>query len=180
MKRFLIVGLFLFAVIGSAAAAERSLLARVTVYWASGGSGSDRWTRRHIAASGTRLRNGHCAVDPRQIPYGSKVKLADGTLVAVDTGTALRSRRAARLSGRSPTEKSAIVIDRFFETKAEALAWARRNPQFMSVRIAPANAQSVNVGSTFGPRTSAGSQPVILTMRRVAGVSVGSGGNAVR
>ena len=115
------------------------MLARVTVYWASGGSGSDHWTRKHIAASGARLRNGHCAVDPRRIPYGSRVTLPDGTLIAVDTGGAVRSRRAARLAGRSASERNAIVIDRFFETKAQALAWAKRNPQFISVRVSPPN-----------------------------------------
>ena len=115
------------------------MLARVTVYWASGGAGSDQWTRKHIAASGARLRAGHCAVDPRRIPYGSKVILPDASLVAVDTGGAVRSRRAARLSGRSALERNAIVIDRFFETKAQAMAWAKRNPHFMTVRVLSAN-----------------------------------------
>jgi hypothetical protein len=27
------------------------------------------------------------------------------------------------------------VIDRFFETKRQALAWAKANPQFMTVRV---------------------------------------------
>src|ERR1700694_3410177 len=47
---------------------EQSLLARVTVYWASGGGGSDSYTRRHQCSTGVRLRVGHCAVDPRRIP----------------------------------------------------------------------------------------------------------------
>jgi 3D (Asp-Asp-Asp) domain-containing protein len=118
-------------------AREQSILARITVYWASGGKGSDPWTRRHVCSTGARLQAGHCAVDPRRIPYGSKVILADGTLVAVDTGSAVRSRKAARLSGRTAAERNAIVIDRFFETKQQALAWARRNPYFMFVRISP-------------------------------------------
>src|ERR1043165_2626252 len=76
-----------------------SLLARVTVYWASGGKGSARYTRRHQAATGLRLRDGHCAVDPTKIPYGSNVVLPDGTVLnAVDTGTAVRNRKAARLA----------------------------------------------------------------------------------
>ena len=123
-------------------AAEQTVLARVTVYWASGGGGSDYWTRRHVGASGARLRAGHCAVDPRKIPYGSKVTLPDGTLLAVDTGGAVRSRKAARLSGRTAMERNAIVIDRFFETKQQALSWARRNPYFMFVRISPPNLRS--------------------------------------
>ena len=127
-------------------AREQSILARVTVYWASGGKGSDPWTRRHVCSTGARLQAGHCAVDPRRVPYGSKVILSDGTLVAVDTGSAVRSRRAARLSGRTAAERNAIVIDRFFETKQQALAWARRNPYFMFVRISPPDLRS---GASF-------------------------------
>ena len=127
-------------------AREQSILARVTVYWASGGKGSDPWTRRHVCSTGARLRAGHCAVDPRRVPYGSKVILSDGTLVAVDTGSAVRSRKAARLSGRTAAERNAIVIDRFFETKQQALAWARRNPYFMFVRISPPDLRS---GASF-------------------------------
>src|ERR1044072_8299031 len=121
LSAFLLV--FLCAPLGRAA--EQSILARVTVYWASGGGGSDYWTRRHVGASGARLRAGHCAVDPRRIPYGSKVTLPDGTLLAVDTGSAVRSRKAARRLGRTAVERNAIVIDRFFETKREALSWAQ-------------------------------------------------------
>jgi 3D (Asp-Asp-Asp) domain-containing protein len=139
MKRFTItIGLILVA--GSAAfAREQSMLARVTVYWASGGGGSDRWTRQHRCATGARLRAGHCAVDPRRIPYGSKVTLPDGPLLAVDTGSAVVSRKAARRSGRTVQERSALVIDRFFETKQQALGWANRNPYFMLVRVSPPN-----------------------------------------
>lgn len=115
---------------------EQPLLARVTVYWASGGRGSDRYTRKHKCATGTRLRDGHCAVDPKRIPYGSNIILPDGTrLSAVDTGTAVRNRKAARLSGQTPTERNAIVIDRFFETKQQALAWANTHPHFIPVRV---------------------------------------------
>ena len=89
-----------------------------------------------------RLRAGHCAVDPRRIPYGSKVTLPDGTLIAADTGSAVRSRKAARRLGRNDQERNAIVIDRFFETKGEALSWAQRNPYFMFVRISPPDMRS--------------------------------------
>jgi hypothetical protein len=30
-----------------------------------------------------------------------------------------------------------LRIDRFFETKQQALGWARRNPYFMFVRVSP-------------------------------------------
>ena len=79
--------------------AADAVLARITVYWASGGAGSDSDTRNHRCATGARLRNGHCAVDPRRIPFGSRILLPTGeTLAAVDTGTAVRNRKAARLS----------------------------------------------------------------------------------
>src|SRR4051812_35376978 len=146
MNRIIIAIIAVLFLAPSVFAREESVLARVTVYWASGGGGSDYWTRRHVGASGARLRAGHCAVDPRKIPYGSRVTLPDGTLLAVDNGGAGRSRKAARLSGRTATERNAIVIDRFFETKQQALSWARRNPYFMFVRISPPNLRS---GSSF-------------------------------
>jgi len=142
MKRFLIAFILLLLFAPAGFAREQSILARVTVYWASGGKGSDPWTRRHICSTGARLQAGHCAVDPRRIPYGSRVTLPDGTLLAVDTGSAVRSRKAARLSGRTAVERSALVIDRFFETKQQALSWAGRNPYFMFVQISPPSLRS--------------------------------------
>ena len=142
MKRILIVLGLVLLLPPAIFAGEQSLLARVTVYWASGGGGSDRWTRRHICSTGARLQAGHCAVDPRRIPYGSKVTLPDGILLAVDTGSAVVSRKAARRSGRTALERSALVVDRFFETKQQALNWARRNPYFMLVRVSPPDFRS--------------------------------------
>ncbi len=116
------------------------VLARVTVYWAAGGRGSDHYTRHHKCATGLRLRTGHCAVDPRKIPYGSNIIFPDGTsLAAVDTGTAVRNRKAARLSGHTAVERNAVVIDRFFETKRQALQWARTHPHFIAVRVISPN-----------------------------------------
>src|SRR5664279_2384727 len=145
MKRFVIaIGLILFLGI-NAFAREQPVLARVTVYWASGGGGSDRWSRRHICSTGARLQAGHCAVDPRRIPYGSKVTLPDGPLLAVDTGSAVVSRKAARRSGRTAQERGALVIDRFFETKQQALSWANRNPYFMLVQVSPPDFRSLQI-----------------------------------
>jgi 3D (Asp-Asp-Asp) domain-containing protein len=147
MKRFLTAFILLMAAAPAGfARTEQTVLARVTVYWASGGHGSDRWTRRHVCSTGARLQAGHCAVDPRRIPYGSRITMPDGTLLAVDTGSAVRSRKAARLLGRTATERNALVIDRFFETKQQALSWAQRNPYFMFVRISPPDLRS---GSSF-------------------------------
>ena len=108
---------------------DRTALARVTVYWPGEGSG------RSAAWNGARLREEHCAVDPKNIPYGSKVIFNDGECKAIDTGPDVVKRKAARLSGRTATERNAIVIDRFFHTKQTALAWESTHPHFMMVRI---------------------------------------------
>jgi 3D (Asp-Asp-Asp) domain-containing protein len=110
-------------------ARDEPLLARVTVYWRGEGSGV------LASSNGEPLRAGHCAVDPRKIPYGSTVVFPDAACLAVDTGPAVVSRKAARIAGRNSRERSALVIDRFFETKREALAWAQAHPHFMTVRI---------------------------------------------
>lgn len=137
---------------------DSSLLARVTVYWANGGGGSDRYTRQHKSATGQRLQQGHCAVDPRKIPYGSRVVLPDGTtLNAVDTGTAVRNRKAARKAGRTADERGAIVIDKFFENKRQALMWANSNPPFVNVKVMPPNAPTVTKPNITS------SQPIALT-----------------
>ena len=110
-------------------AGERSALARVTVYWHSKASGAN------AAWNGAQLREGHCAVDPKKIPYGSKVAFHDAECVAVDTGPDVVNRKAARSCGQSSAQRDAVVIDRFFQTKQNALAWANANQDFMTVRI---------------------------------------------
>ena len=110
-------------------AGEHSALARVTVYWHSKASGAN------AAWNGAQLREGDCAVDPKKIPYGSKVAFHDAECVAVDTGPDVVNRKAARSCGRSSAQRDAIVIDRFFQTKQKALAWANANEDFMTVRI---------------------------------------------
>ena len=110
-------------------ASDRTALARVTVYWPSEGSG------RSAAWNGAQLRENHCAVDPKKIPYGSNVIFDDAKCMAVDTGPDVLKRKAARSSGRTPAERNAIVVDRFFDTKQRALAWASAHPHFMMVRV---------------------------------------------
>ena len=145
---------------------EQSVLARVTVYWASGGRGSDRYTRRHKCATGVRLQEGHCAVDPRRIPYGSKVVFPDGVFTAVDTGGAVKTRKAARRSGRTASERNALVIDRFFETKRHALSWANAHPEFITVQVIPPNSYGP---ATAQPRKLSGQQPKLQGTRVAAG-----------
>src|SRR5215475_9563787 len=105
-------------------ASDRTALARVTVYWPAEGSG------KSAAWNGAQLRENHCAVDPKKIPYGSKVIFDDGECKAVDTGPDVVKRKAARSAGRTAAERNAIVIDRFFHTKEKALAWESANPNF--------------------------------------------------
>ena len=117
---------FLFA--APAFAREESLLARITVYWPGEG-------QLRASSNGARLRSGHCAVDPNRIPFGSHVLFPDATCVAVDSGPAVVSRKAARVTGRTASQKNAIVIDRFFESKSAALGWERSHPHFMTVHV---------------------------------------------
>ena len=119
--------IFLLSLACAAFAREESVLARVTSYWAGEG--------HKYASTGQRLRSGHCAVDPKRIPYGSKIVFPDRACTAVDTGPAVISRKAARLCGRTTRQLKAIVVDRFFETKQEAMAWTSAHPHFMTLQI---------------------------------------------
>src|SRR5437016_14391305 len=119
---------FLFA--ASAFAREESLLARITVYWPGEG-------QLRACSNGARLRAGHCAVDPKRIPFGSRVLFPDATCTAIDSGPAVVSRKAARAVGHTASQRNAIVIDRFFESKEAALSWESNHPHFMTVRVVP-------------------------------------------
>lgn len=127
--RFLFITIgFAFLFAAQTFAAENSLLARITVYWP--GEGQVR-----ACSNGARLHNGHCAVDPKRIPYGSRILFPDANCVAVDSGPAVVSRAAARACGRTSAQRSALVIDRFFDSKEAALSWERSHPHFMTVRV---------------------------------------------
>jgi hypothetical protein len=47
------------------------------------------------------------------------------------------SRKAARTEGHTKEERGALVIDRYFKSKEQAVAWARSHPPFMQVRVVP-------------------------------------------
>src|SRR2546421_12695592 len=126
--KFLLITGFAFLFAASAFAREESLLARITVYWP--GEGQVR-----ACSNGARLRAGHCAVDPKRIPFGSRVLFPDAACVAVDSGPAVVRRKAARAVGHTALQRNAIVIDRFFESKEAALSWERNHPHFMTVRV---------------------------------------------
>lgn len=108
---------------------DSTALARVTVYWPGEGSG------KSAAWNGARLRENHCAVDPKRIPYGSRVFFGDDECTAVDSGPDVVKRKAARSLGRTAAERNAIVIDRFFDTRQRALSWESAHPHFMIVRV---------------------------------------------
>jgi hypothetical protein len=116
-------------------ASDCKALARVTVYWPGEGSG------KSAAWNGARLRENHCAVDPKKIPYGSKISFGDAECMAVDTGPAVIKRKAARSLGRTAAERNAIVIDRFFNTRQKALTWQNTHPHFMMVRVETADSK---------------------------------------
>ena len=129
MKWLITIVGFALLLVSQMFAGEHSALARVTVYWKDKASGAN------AAGNGVQLREGHCAVDPKKIPYGSKVVFHDAECVAVDTGPDVVNRKAARICARSAAERNAIVIDRFFDAKQHALAWAKANPDFMIVQV---------------------------------------------
>src|SRR4051812_14904681 len=120
-----------------AQAREEKMLARVTSYWVGEGESGK------LSSTGRRLRDGHCAVDPKRIPYGSKVVFPDGhSTTAVDTGPAVVSRKAARACARNPDQRGAIVVDRFFESKREAMVWTHSHPEFMTVQVVKPGSQA--------------------------------------
>jgi len=129
MKRLIMTAGLVLSFACEQFATEPTALARVTVYWPGEGSG------KSAAWNGARLRDNHCAVDPKKIPYGSKISFGDAECMAVDTGPGVVKRKAARSCGRTAAERNAIVIDRFFDTRQRALAWESAHPHFMMVRV---------------------------------------------
>jgi 3D (Asp-Asp-Asp) domain-containing protein len=106
-------------------------LARVTAYWADEG---DYYTGRGLSATGVRLHDGLCAVDPSIIPYGSVVEIAGvGKYLAVDTGSAVIDRTAAREGGHTYAERHAIVVDIFFEDASEGERFAAGAAKYVSI-----------------------------------------------
>lgn len=147
-----------FLIVQAVDALDQWTLARVTCYWRAE-------NQLRAASNGARLRIGHCAVDPTKIPYGSRVVLGNEELIAVDTGPAVVSRKAARLSGRTKEERDAMVIDRYFETKSQALAWEKAHPHFMKVRVIAPGAIAISSGKTnLAPPLKISAPPRISTV----------------
>jgi 3D (Asp-Asp-Asp) domain-containing protein len=107
----------------------REMTVRLTVYW-SEGAGTDRWTRAGQSATGDPLCQGRsCAVDPRLIPYGSRVEIPSAglKLTAHDTGSAVVAKTASR--GKLP------IVDVYFKKRREAEEFARSNQLITKIRI---------------------------------------------
>ena len=105
IKLLLTIIAFVFSFTHQPFASDRTALARVTVYWPGEGSGkSASW-------NGACLREDHCAIDPKKIPYGSKISFGDAECMAIDTGPDVVRRKAAKSLARTAAERNAIVIE---------------------------------------------------------------------
>ena len=105
---------------------KKLIKARITAYWAH--PSQDPWTTRYESSTGNRLVSGKtCAVDPKIIKYGSRVKVNGKTYVAKDTGTAVVAKKASY--GRAP------VIDLFFSTQKQAMVELNRVGRYAWVEV---------------------------------------------
>jgi 3D (Asp-Asp-Asp) domain-containing protein len=129
-----------------AAPAPTCRLARLTAYWTT----EDPWTAQHESSTGIRLHEGHCAVDPKLIPYGSLIQIPGmGSYVAVDTGSAVISRKAALGSAQNQDERNALVVDLFFENRKEAEDFAAHGPSYAPINWTP---RSLAEAESWDPR----------------------------
>lgn len=104
------------------------ITARITYYW-PGGSGQvgTKTSTGNVAKS-----NKTAAVDPKVIPYGSKINIPmmQKVYVAHDTGSAVVKRTASRKLGRDN-----IVVDIFCSSRKEASYYIKKYPTFMKIKI---------------------------------------------
>lgn len=99
-------------------------LARVTFYSKS----EDKYSAKLLTSTGAKLEQGIAAVDPKVIPYHSKIVIPGlGIYTAEDTGSAVVSRKAARLSAKNYNEWAAPVIDVY----TDDLEKHRKDPEYM-------------------------------------------------
>ena len=92
---------------------KKEIKVRITTYWAKGGD-TDKWSAKRQSSTGVRLKpNVSVAVDPRIIPYFSRIYIPNlGFRYAHDTGTAVIRKKAS--GGKYP------IIDVFFLHKRDA------------------------------------------------------------
>jgi 3D (Asp-Asp-Asp) domain-containing protein len=107
---------------------KKEIKVRLTAYWAKG-SDTDSDTARRKSSTGATLKpNKSIAVDPRIIPFFSKVYIPNlGFRVAHDTGTDVKNKKAS--GGKYP------IIDIFFMTEKEAMRFVNNNPKIVKVAV---------------------------------------------
>jgi 3D (Asp-Asp-Asp) domain-containing protein len=108
--------------------AKKEIKVRLTAYWAKG-SGTDSWSAKRQSSTGATLKpNKSVAVDPRIIPYFSKLYIPNlGFRFAHDTGTDVVRKKASH--GKYP------VVDIFFMTEKEAMRFVNNNPKIVKVAV---------------------------------------------
>ena len=107
---------------------KKEIKVRLTAYWAKG-SDTDSDTARRKSSTGATLKpNKSVAVDPRIIPFFSRIYIPNlGMRVAHDTGTDVKNKKAS--GGKYP------IIDIFFMTEKEAMRFVNNNPKIVKVSI---------------------------------------------
>jgi len=107
---------------------SQEYMARITYYWPSNGGqvGYQTATGKKAVCSKT------VAVDPKIIPYGSKVRIPQMgiTATAMDTGNSVKARSASKKLGRNN-----IVIDVFCNSANIARQRIKNFPMFMKVIV---------------------------------------------
>jgi len=107
---------------------KKEIKVRLTAYWARG-SDTDSDTAKRRSSTGATLKpNKSVAVDPKIIPYFSRLYIPNlGFRIAHDTGTDVIRKRASH--GKYP------VVDIFFMTEKEAMRFVNNNPKIVKVAI---------------------------------------------
>ena len=108
--------------------AKKEIKVRLTAYWAKG-SGTDSWSAKRQSSTGATLKpNRSVAVDPKVIPYFSKLYIPNlGFRFAHDTGTDVIRKKASH--GKYP------IVDIFFMTEKEAMRFVNNNPKVVKVAV---------------------------------------------
>jgi len=108
--------------------AKKEIKVRLTAYWAKG-SGTDSWSAKRQSSTGATLKpNKSVAVDPKVIPYFSRLYIPNlGFRFAHDTGTDVIRKKASH--GKYP------VVDIFFMTEKEAMRFVNNNPKIVKVAV---------------------------------------------
>ena len=107
---------------------KKEIKVRLTAYWAKG-SDTDSDTAKRRSSTGATLKpNKSVAVDPRIIPYFSRLYIPNlGFRVAHDTGTDVIRKKASY--GKYP------IVDIFFMTEKEAMRFVNNNPKIVKIAV---------------------------------------------